>query len=268
MESKPMNGSTSAEWSDQQLCDFAARMAQAAGDLVGGALQNVRTIDTKSSGTDFVTEMDRAAEALLLSMIDAERPDDGILGEEGSSRPGTSGIRWVVDPIDGTTNYVYRHPLFSVSVGCERNGIGVAGAVAVPMLRELFTGWLGGGAYCNGKPIKVTDETVLSKTLVGTGFAYLPEPRAAQGRRLAALLGDIGEMRRGGSAAIDLCFVAAARLDAYYQDGLQPWDECAGLVIAAEAGASITRLAMSEEVLLVSNPGVHDQLADRLIAIG
>jgi myo-inositol-1(or 4)-monophosphatase len=109
---------------------------------------------------------------------------------------------------------------------------------------------------------------VLSKTLVGTGFAYLPEPRAAQGRRLAALLGDIGEMRRGGSAAIDLCFVAAARLDAYYQDGLQPWDECAGLVIAAEAGASITRLAMSEEVLLVSNPGVHDQLADRLIAIG
>ncbi len=244
-----------------ELLDLATRIAVTAGELIADGLHRTRTLDTKSSGTDLVTEMDKASEELIVSLINAERPDDGFLGEEGTSRTGTSGVRWVVDPIDGTTNYVYRHPFFSVSVGVEVDGITVAGAVSAPMLGDLYTGVLGGGAFRNGNRIGVSGMTDMSHALIGTGFAYLPEIRAIQGARLATVLPHIREIRRAGSAAIDLCFVADGRLDGYFEDGLQPWDECAGLLIAAEAGAAHTRLPLHREVLLVSNPSLLGPLA-------
>lgn len=223
-----------------------------------------RTLTLKSSDTDLVTEMDAAAEQLIVSAIETHRPDDGILGEEGTSRPGTSGVRWVIDPIDGTTNYVYRHPLFCVSIGVEVNGVGVAGAVCAPMLGDTYTGRLGGGAFRNGQPISVSAETELGKALVGTGFAYLSEYRAHQGRRLAGLAAQIRDLRRGGSAALDLCFLADGRLDAYYEDGLNPWDECAGLVIATEAGAVFSRLDLHRSTLVGANPTLHPKIEQAL----
>jgi myo-inositol-1(or 4)-monophosphatase len=246
-----------------ELLDLATRIAVAAGDLIARGLNGTRQLDTKSSGTDLVTEMDRAAEQLIVSMIDAERPHDGILGEEGTSRAGSTGVRWVVDPIDGTTNYVYRHPLFSVSVGVEVNGITVAGAVNVPMLGDTYTAVLGGGAARNGQPIRVSGLRDVSRGLIGTGFSYLPEVRAVQGARIARMLPNIREIRRGGSAAIDLCFVADGRLDAYFEDGLWPWDECAGLLIAHEAGATHTRLAIGgREILLTTTPDLLSPLVE------
>ncbi len=250
-----------------ELLELASRIAVSAGALIAEGLHRTRTLDTKSSGTDLVTEMDKASEQLIVSLIDAERPDDGFLGEEGTSREGTSGVRWVVDPIDGTTNYVYRHPFFSVSVGVQVNGVTVAGAVCAPMLGDLYTGVLGGGAFRNGEPIAVSGLSDVSHALVGTGFAYLPEIRATQGERLASILAHIREIRRAGSAAIDLCFVADGRLDAYFEDGLQPWDECAGLLIAAEAGATHTRLALHRETLLVASPALLEPLVSLLTAI-
>jgi myo-inositol-1(or 4)-monophosphatase len=260
-------------WSNDQLLDLATRMAQAAGTLIAEALHRPRTLDVKSSATDLVTEMDRAAEDLIVGMIDAERPGDGILGEEGTSRPSTTGVRWVIDPIDGTTNYVYRHPFFSVSIGCERDGQTVAGAVSVPMLGELYTGVLGGGAFRNGEPIRVSNETDLHRALVGVGFGYKPEYRAVQGARAAALISRIREIRRGGSAAIDLCFVADGRLDAYYEDGLNPWDESAGLLIASEAGAAFVKELLrngpgGRPVLIIGTPGIHQALLDELRLVG
>jgi myo-inositol-1(or 4)-monophosphatase len=257
MTDQPMHNQ---QMHNQQLRELAERMAQAAGALILNGLNDARRLDTKSSGTDLVTEMDQAAEALIVSMIHAERPNDGVLGEEGASDPGTSGVRWVIDPIDGTTNYVYRHPFFSVSIGVERDGVTVAGAVAIPMLNELYSAVLGGGATRNDQPISVSAETDITHALVGTGFAYKPEFRAIQGHRVSRLLPAIREIRRGGSAAIDLCFVADGRLDAYYEDGLNPWDECAGLLIAHEAGARSTRLPLNREVLVVGSPGVFDDL--------
>jgi myo-inositol-1(or 4)-monophosphatase len=243
-----------------RLGQLAHRMATEAGTLILEGLNRERTLDTKSSGTDLVTEMDKAAEAMIVGMIDAERPDDGILGEEGTERSGKSGVRWVIDPIDGTTNYVYRHPFFCVSIGVESNGITVAGAVAIPMLNDVYTAVLDGGAFRNGIRISASTETEIGKALVGTGFAYKPEIRAIQGQRVAALLPQVREIRRGGSAAIDLCFVADGRMDAYYEDGLHPWDECAGLLIAAEAGACHARVPLNREVLVVGSRGIFDPL--------
>jgi myo-inositol-1(or 4)-monophosphatase len=256
------------DWTNEQLVELATRIALSAGELIREGLNRPRVLDTKSSGTDLVTEMDKAAEELIVSMIHAERPDDGLLGEEGTSQPGSSGVRWVIDPIDGTTNYVYRHPFFSVSIGVERNGVTVAGAVAIPMLNEIYTATLHGGAFRNGERIGVSSETAVSKALVGTGFAYMPQFRAIQGERVSRLLPQIREIRRGGSAAIDLCFVADGRLDAYYEDGLNPWDECAGLLIAQEAGARFARIPLNREVLVVGCPGTFDQLIALLSASG
>ncbi len=249
------------------LLELAARLATAAGRQSLDGLHRTRTLDTKSSDTDMVTEMDKAAEALIVAGIDAERPDDGVLGEEGSSRPGTSGVRWVIDPIDGTTNYVYRHPFWSVSIGVEFNGITVAGAVAVPMLDEIYTASKGGGAFRNGVPITVSTQTILAQSLIGTGFAYSADIRARQGAMVATLLPEVRDIRRGGSAAIDLCFVADGRLDAYVEDGLNPWDECAGSLIVSEAGGIVTVLDVGRGTHCAANPTLHALLAERVHAL-
>jgi len=183
-----------------------------------------------------VTAVDRASEALIVDTLAKERPDDGVLGEEGSERDGTSGVRWIIDPLDGTTNYLYGFPLFAVSIGVEVDGAIEVGVVAHPSLGELFTARRGGGAYCNGRRIAVSGKRDLATALIGTGFAYDPAQRRRQGRWLEHIIPSVRDIRRGGAAAIDLCWVACGRLDGFYEAGLAPWDVAAGDLIVREAG--------------------------------
>jgi myo-inositol-1(or 4)-monophosphatase len=181
--------------------------------------------------------VDRASEALIVDTLAKERPDDGVLGEEGSSRDGTSGVRWVIDPLDGTTNYLYGFPLFAVSIAVEVDAVVEAGVVAHPSLGELFTARRGGGAHCNGLPIAVSGKDDLSTALIGTGFAYDSDRRRQQARWLEHVLPSVRDIRRGGAASLDLCWVGCGRLDGYYEAGLSAWDVAAGDLIAREAGA-------------------------------
>jgi len=222
-----------------------------------------REIGTKSSRTDMVTEMDRASERLIVDGLLAARPDDGIVGEEGSARDGSSGVRWIVDPLDGTTNYLYGHFAWAVSVAAEVDGTVAAGVVVDASHNEVFAAVLGGGAACNGAPIAVSGHDELATALVGTGFAYIAERRAEQGALLRRVLPNVRDIRRGGSAALDLCWVACGRLDAHYEQGLAPWDFAAGGLIAREAGALTSDFAGGPpraEEFVAATPAVHGPL--------
>lgn len=247
-------------------------MATAAGELLMDALAGERTaVETKSTGTDMVTEMDRASERFLVSRIIDARPDDAILGEEGADRAGTSGVRWVIDPLDGTTNYLYRLPGWNVSVGVEIDGEPVAGAVAVPTHGEVFSAAAGEGATCNDRPLVVRPPAPLATALIGTGFSYDPDTRQRQGRLVAEMLPLVRDIRRSGAAAADLCSMAAGRLDAYVETGLAPWDRCAGTVIAREAGARVAVLAPADlpgDLTVAAHPDRWDELIALLGAVG
>jgi myo-inositol-1(or 4)-monophosphatase len=223
------------------LRELAERVARDAGALLlDGAAQVRSEISTKSTGTDMFTEMDRASEALITAGLLGARPHDGILGEEGVDITGTSGVRWVVDPLDGTTNYLYGFPGFNVSIAAEVDGTTAVGAVFDVVRQELFSAVRGGGARRDGRPIMPSDATELSQALVGTGFSYEPDRRRRQAEVLVELLPRVRDVRRQGAAALDLCSVACGRLDAYYERGLAAWDLAAGGLIAAEAGAIVT----------------------------
>jgi myo-inositol-1(or 4)-monophosphatase len=243
---------------------LAERVARAAGMLLLDGLGRTRAeVGTKSTGTDMVTEMDRASEALIERELLAARPDDGLLGEEGMSREGTSGVRWVVDPLDGTTNYLYGFPGFNVSIAAELDGDVVAGAVFDVASGELFSATRGGGASRDGSPIRVSGATDLAHALVGTGFSYEPERRRRQAHALVHVLPRVRDIRRQGAAALDLCSVACGRLDAYFERGLAAWDLAAGGLIAREAGAVVTDFAgeaASPGEVLAAGPGVADAL--------
>lgn len=225
------------------LQDLAIRAARAAGELLHDAISRPRDVSTKSSPTDVVTEMDRASEQLIAEILLGERPDDAMLGEEGGERPGTSGVRWVLDPLDGTVNYLYRIPAYSVCIAAEADGEVVAGVVFDPGRDELFTAALGAGATCNGTPIAPSNARELPLALIGTGFSYSAEERERQGRVVASLLPRVRDVRRFGSAALDLCAVACGRLDGYFERGLHPWDSAAATLIVREAGAVAEQLA-------------------------
>jgi myo-inositol-1(or 4)-monophosphatase len=221
-----------------ELLDLAVDLAQQASRLLlDEAPDRAADVTTKSSRTDMVTAVDRASEALIVGAIAKERPDDGVLGEEGSSRQGTTGVRWIIDPLDGTTNYLYGIPLFAVSIGVEIDGEIEAGVVAHASFGEVFTARRGAGALCNGQPIAVSGKGELATALVGTGFGYDADRRRDQARWLEHILPSVRDVRRGGAASIDLCWVACGRLDGYYEAGLAPWDIAAGDLIAREAGA-------------------------------
>lgn len=223
-----------------ELLALAVGLARDAGALLLDGQASVRAdVGTKSSLTDMVSDMDRASEELIVSGLLWHRPDDGILGEEGASRPGTSGVRWVIDPLDGTTNYLYGQPCFAVSIAAEVDGRAVVGVVADPSLDEVFTATAGGGAHLNDQPLAVSGATDLATALVATGFSYVPERRAAQGALAARVLPLVRDIRRYGAAALDLCWVACARVDAYWESDVKPWDIAAGGLIAAEAGAVV-----------------------------
>jgi myo-inositol-1(or 4)-monophosphatase len=220
------------------LLELAADVAREAGALIARRATETRTnIQSKSTATDMVSEVDHESEALIIERILAARPGDGILGEEGGERLGSSGVRWVVDPLDGTTNYLYGIPAYAVSIAAELEGEVVAGAVFDAAHGQLFSASLGGGAFLDGGPIRASNETDLGKALTGTGFGYVAEQRREQGRVLAQVVPRVRDIRRGGSAALDLCSVACGRLDLYYELGLGPWDFAAGGLIAREAGA-------------------------------
>ncbi len=251
------------------LLDLATSMAADAASLIVEGLSRARTtVDTKTTGTDMVTEMDRAAEALILGRLADVRPDDAVLGEEGADRSGTTGVRWIVDPIDGTTNYIYGHAGFAVSIAAEVDGVIVAGVVNDPLHGDVFTAIGGAGAFRNGTPISVSTETDLARALVATGFSYEPDRRRRQAGVLGHIIGSIRDIRRMGAASVDLCSVACGRVDAYYERGLQPWDHAAGALIATEAGARVENLTGGGpefDFCLAAPPAIFDALRDLLI---
>lgn len=219
--------------------------------------------ETKSTPTDPVTEFDRAAEALIVDSLRRLRPHDSIVGEEGANHVGTSGLEWHVDPIDGTANFVYDLPAWCTSIGVVDVDGGVAGAVYAPVGDELFSAARGQGATLNTQPISCSSATELSAALVATGFNYSPGTRARQGERLAALLPQVRDVRRFGSAALDLCMVACGRLDAYFEEFLNSWDLAAGVLIAAEAGASTSDFGhgpAGPTATVAAAPGIHAAL--------
>jgi myo-inositol-1(or 4)-monophosphatase len=254
----------------QELLELASRLALAAGHMVrdGRAADGVARTDTKSSATDMVTEFDTASEALIVGGITSARPHDGIVGEEGTDTVGTSDIRWLIDPIDGTTNFLYGLPGYAVSIAACSPDDTEVGVVYVPATDELFAAVRGRGATLNGSPIRCGTATDLSLALVGTGFSYLPERRAVQARRVAAMLPRVRDIRRLGAAAADLCHVAAGRLDVYFEEFLGPWDLAAGELIAREAGCRTGDLLGGEvrpSSVLVANPALFPY-AQALIA--
>jgi myo-inositol-1(or 4)-monophosphatase len=254
---------------------LAEQLAREAGELAlaGRRRHGIGTPvghDTKSSDTDPVTEFDRAAERLLVDGIRSRRPDDSIVGEEGADHRGTSGVVWQLDPIDGTANFVYDLPSWCTSVGVEDDsGRGLAAAVYVPVTAELYSAAAGQGATLDGVALRASSATSLGRSLVATGFSYRPERRAQQAERLVHLLPIVRDVRRSGSAAIDLCRVASSRVDAYFEDHLNSWDVAAGLLIASEAGATTSDLRggpPTTSEVLVCAPGVHADLLSALVA--
>ena len=250
------------------LCTMAVDLARGAGQLVrAGRAESGGQLGVKSSPTDAVTAMDLASEAYLADTIARYRPDDGLLGEEGVGRRGSTGIRWIVDPIDGTVNYLYGIAAYSVSVAVEVDGVVAVGVIHAPESGELFRATLGGGAWSGHRRLRCGNESDLGQALVSTGFGYDSERRRGQGAVLAALLPRIRDVRRMGSAALDLCHVAAGRLDAHYEQGLALWDHAAGGLIAAESGAVVAGLhgaPAGGECLVAAGPGLIHQLVAAL----
>jgi myo-inositol-1(or 4)-monophosphatase len=201
-----------------------------------------RGLGMKSSTTDMVSDADRAAEETIAEVLARERPDDSLVAEEGSREGGSSGRRWVVDPLDGTTNYLYGFPAWCVSVALEDGDGGLAGVVHDPWRGETFRAARGGGADLNGDPIRVRDHDDLATALVATGFGYDPERRAMQAEALRRVLPRVRDIRRAGAAALDLAWVAAGRLDGYYERGLSAWDWAAGVLLVREAGGRVEEL--------------------------
>ncbi len=251
------------------LARLAEEVAREAGELLRRGTANRRVdVATKSSATDVVSEMDRASETLIVERLLAARPHDSVLAEEGGERTGSSPVRWVVDPLDGTTNYLYAHPRWSVSIAAELDGEAVAAAVADPPFDEVFTAFKGGGAFLNSEPIAPSGETELSESLLATGFSYSPERRRRQGAVVAHVLPAVRDIRRHGVASLDLCWVACGRVDGYYEMDLRQWDVAAGALIAAEAGAMVSGLdgrPPSREAIVAATPGLTAGLL-RLLA--
>lgn len=261
------------------LLPLAWRAAGAAGSFLRDQRPALLQVDTKSSPSDSVTDMDRNAEQLILDVLLGARPTDAMLGEEGGERPGTSGVRWIVDPLDGTVNYLFRLPMWGVSIAAEEQSAGTekavvtVGIVATPEFDEAYIAVLGHGSWMvrgsRAERLAVSDCTSLASALVTTGFGYDAERRRAQSAVVTGLIPDIRDVRRMGSAVVDLCWVARGRLDAYFEDGLNAWDYAAGALIASEAGASVSGLRDADisSFVLAAAPGVAAELRTALIAL-
>lgn len=226
------------------LLALARRAAEAAGDLLlerfGGPTSGLAA---KTSRTDLVSDADRASEDLILALLRAERPEDAIVAEEGGAVEGTTGLRWLVDPLDGTINYLWGLPQWSVTIAClDREGV-LVGVVHDPCRSETFSAVRGDGAWLDGEPMRLEGPAPpLAEALIGTGFSYRAQERELQARRLLRVLPRVRDVRRFGSAALDLAWVAAGRLDGYYETALAPWDWAAGALVVREAGGIVVEL--------------------------
>ena len=262
----------SAESIPLRLRDLAETMARRAGDmaLAGRRAGRVDAV-TKSSPTDMVTEFDRASEEMIVTDLVAARPDDGIVGEEGASRPGTSGLEWHIDPIDGTSNFFFDIPMWAVSIGVVDADGPLAGAVYAPALGDMWCAARGHGATLNGSAISVRTNNQLSDAMVCTGFSYRVNERPEHARRVARMVTEVRDIRRFGAAAVDLCFVACGRLDVYFEEHLHSWDLVAGQLIATEAGAVFSDYSggpVRPAQVLASTPGVHAAFLDLIRRAG
>jgi myo-inositol-1(or 4)-monophosphatase len=256
-----------------ELLDLARATAEEAAALVAaGRGTAADQVDTKSSPVDVVTAVDTASEALIVRRLLAARPDDGVLGEEGASQAGTSGVRWVIDPIDGTVNFLYGLPAYAVSIAAEVDGRTEVGVVLNVATGELFTAVRGRGAWLTLPgiaPVQLQGSAPasLEQTLVATGFGYRVEQRRAQGAVVAQLLPEVRDIRRYGCASLDLCAAAAGRVDAYYELDLKPWDHAAGALVAAEAGLVLTGTRgrpFAEPMAVAAAPTVAQPLLELL----
>ena len=240
------------------LLEVASRIARDAGRLLVDRLHDTRTdVEAKTTPTDLVSEVDRASEALIVTALREQRPDDAILAEEGSNDAGTSGLRWVVDPLDGTINYLYRREGFTVSIAVEDAEGVLAGVVYDPQRDEEFAATRGGGAYLDGARLRCSAQTDLAHALVATGFSYRAGVRAEQADALPRVLPNVRDIRRLGAATLDLCAVACGRADAYYERGLAPWDLAAGGLVAREAGA---RVSVHGDLVVAAPPALYEPL--------
>ncbi len=255
-----------------ELLGLAAAIAREAGAIARGRFHEPRTIATKSSAIDLVTDVDHALDALIRARILDARPDDGLLTEENAAHAGTSGVRWVVDPLDGTTNYAHAFPCFAISIGVEVDGRREAGVVYDPMRDELFAAARGRGATLNGAEIRVSATTELARSLLATGFAYdvhsKKTPNLAYFERFVSSARGI---RRMGSAALDFAYVACGRFDGYWELHLAPWDVAAGLLLVDEAGGRTTDFdggppPASGARIVASNGAVHASMLAQLRA--
>ena len=255
-----------------QLRLIAESLAREAGDMaLSGRKSGPLTATTKSSPIDMVTKFDKASETLITEGLAKVRPDDSIIGEEGAAKQGTSGITWHIDPIDGTTNFYFDLPMWAVSIGAVDEHGPLAGAVYVPALGEMFSGARTEGATLNGMPISVRDNNDIADALVCTGYSYLISEREIHAKRVADIVMKVRDIRRLGAAAVDLCFVACGRLDAYFEEHLNSWDLIAGQVIATEAGAVFSDYvgnAVTPAQVLAATPGVHADLIHLIATSG
>lgn len=260
-----------------ELLTTAVEVARQAAEVASEARENaLRQIRTKSSETDMVTSGDQATEQFVRRRLAELRPGEPMLGEEedGDAEEAVvaTGLRWVVDPIDGTVNYVYGYPWYAVSIAAEFDGVPVAGAVVEPVSGRVWSAARGRGAALDGTPLRASACSRLDLTMVATGFSYQPDRRRRQAAMIAALLPRVRDVRRGGSAALDLCAVAAGWVDGYVEHGLHRWDWAAAALIAVEAGA-VVRLPgghsdMGRDSVFAAAPGIVDKLGAALIDCG
>jgi myo-inositol-1(or 4)-monophosphatase len=228
------------------LLDLAARASQLAGALLVERFHGPASgVDHKSSQTDPVSDADRDAEALITALLRAERPGDALLGEEGAGSAGESGLQWVVDPLDGTVNFLYGIPQWAVSIACRDAGDTIVAVVHDPLHGETFSAARGHGCSLNGRPLEIGPPPPLERALVATGFSYVAAERQLQTALVTRVLPRARDIRRAGSAALDLAWVAAGRLDAFYEHGLAEWDHAAGDLLVREAGGVVVPLPAS-----------------------
>jgi myo-inositol-1(or 4)-monophosphatase len=255
----------------KDLLDLATRAAAAAAEFLEQGWAQRSVVATKSSSTDIVTQMDRGSESLLVDLILSERPDDSVLGEEGASRSGTSRVTWVLDPLDGTVNYLYGFPSWAVSVAAVIDDQPVVGVVHAPALSTVWRGIAGEFAVANDEPIGCGEVVDLERALVATGFGYDPAVRARQGAIVAELLPQIRDVRRAGAAAVDMCWVAQGVVDAYFERGTHLWDRAAAMAICDGAGARVGGLdggPATDPMTIAANPLLFEALRSKLVDLG
>jgi myo-inositol-1(or 4)-monophosphatase len=248
-----------------ELLDLAMNAARRAGDELLRRFGRVEGLSTKSSSTDPVSDADRASEKILKDQLLDGRPHDGLISEEGASATSQTGLTWVIDPLDGTVNYLYGSDNWSVSVAVESSSGPIVGVIYEPVPGRTYHAVRSGGAFCDDVRLRVNDPVPVAQALLATGFSYLPERRGVSGALIAGLLPHVRDIRRVGSGALDLCYVARGQVDAYLEEDIKHWDWAAGVLMVAEAGGEWTHFTPTggKTGILAAGPSLHTELVSR-----